>query len=145
MTMVDRIEYFTNRKALRFLAISALALTFSAVGTTSRASGKEDTVPAWKVSFADLDLSQMDGAKKLYQRLDFTARKVCASAEPLNDFDFFRLQLWRTCTRNAVSRAVVKIDRTTLTAYYLEKTGLPSMPSMTMAKNQPPPGIDVIN
>ena len=77
----------------------------------------------------------MDGAKKLYQRLDFAARKVCASAEPLNAFDFFRLQLWRTCTGNAVSRAVVKIDRTTLTAYYLEKTGLQSTPSMTVAKN----------
>jgi UrcA family protein len=135
MTMVDRIEYFTNRKALRFLAISALALTFSGVGTMSRASGTEDTVPAVKVSFTDLDLSQMDGAKKLYQRLDFAARKVCAAAEPLNDLDFFRLRLWRTCTRNAVSRAVVKIDRTTLTAYYIEKTGLQSTPSITVAKN----------
>jgi UrcA family protein len=136
MITVNRIEYFTNRKALRFLAISALALTFSGVGTTtSRASGTEDTVPAVKVSFPDLDLSQMDGAKKLYQRLDFAASKVCASAEPLNDLDFFRLQLWRTCTRNAVSRAVVKIGRTTLTAYYLEKTGLQSTPSMTVAKN----------
>ena len=135
MTMVDRIEYFTNRKALRFLAISALALTFSGVGTTSRASGTEDTVPAVKVSFADLDLSQMDGAKKLYGRLDFAARKVCVAMEPSSDADLSRLQRWRTCTRNAVSRAVVKLDRTTLTAYYLEKTGLQSMPSMTVAKN----------
>ena len=135
MTMVDRIEYFTNRKALRFLAISALALTFSGVGTTSRAAGTEDTVPAVKVSFADLDLSQMDGAKMLYRRLDFAARKVCVAIEPSSDADIVRLQLWRTCTRNAVSRAVVKLDRTTLTAYYLEKTGLQSMPSMTVAKN----------
>src|ERR1700733_4652744 len=135
MTMVDRIEYFMNRKALRFLAISALALTFSGVGTMSRASGTEDTGPAVKVSFTDLGLSQMEGAKKLYQRLDFAARKVCAAAEPLNDLDFFRLRLWRTCTRNAVSRAVVKIDRTTLTAYYLEKTDLQSTPSITVAKN----------
>jgi UrcA family protein len=135
MTMVDRIEYFTNRKALRFLAISALALTFSGVGTMSRASGTEDTVPAVKVSFADLDLSQMDGAKKLYQRLDFAARKVCVAIEPSSDADLLRLQRWRTCTRNAVSRAVVKLDRTTLTAYYLEKTGLQSMPSITVAKN----------
>ena len=135
MTMVDRIEYFTNRKALRFLAISALALTFSGVGTTSRAAGTEDTIPAVKVSFADLDLSQMDGAKMLYRRLDFAARKVCVAIEPSSDADIVRLQLWRTCTRNAVSRAVVKLDRTTLTAYYLEKTGLQSMPSMTVAKN----------
>jgi UrcA family protein len=88
--MVDRIEYFTNRKALRFLAISALALTFSGVGTTSRASGTEDTVPAVKVSFADLDLSQMDGAKKLYRRLDFAARKVCVAMEPSSDADLSR-------------------------------------------------------
>ena len=135
MITVDRIEYFTNRKALRFLAISALALTFSGVGTTSRASGTEDTVPAVKVSFADLDLNQMDGAEKLYRRLDFAARKVCAAIEPSSDADLLRLQRWRTCTRNAVSRAVAKLDRTTLTAYYLEKTGLPSMPSMTVAKN----------
>jgi UrcA family protein len=135
MITVDRIEYFTNRKALRFLAISALALTFSGVGTMSRASGTEDTVPAWKVSFADLDLSQMDGAKKLYQRLDFAARKVCAATEPSSDADLIRLQHWRTCTRDAVSRAVVTLDRTTLTAYYLGKTGLHSMPSITVAKN----------
>ena len=135
MITVDRIEYFTNRKALRFLAISALALTFSGVGTTSRASGTEDTVPAVKVSFTDLDLSQMDGAKKLYRRLDFAARKVCVATEPSSDADLLRLQRWRICTRNAVSRAVVKIDRTALTAYYLEKTGLQSTPSMTVAKN----------
>jgi UrcA family protein len=135
MITVDRIEYFMNRKALRFLAISALALTFSGVGTTSRASGTEDTVPAVKVSFADLDLNQMGGAEKLYRRLDFAARKVCAAIEPSSDADLLRLQRWRTCTRNAVSRAVVKIDRTTLTAYYLEKTGLQSTPSMTVAKN----------
>jgi UrcA family protein len=135
MITVDTIEYFTNRKALRFLAISALALTFSGVGTTSRAAGTEDTIPAVKVSFADLDLSQMDGAKMLYRRLDFAARKVCVAIEPSSDADIVRLQLWRTCTRNAVSRAVVKLDRTTLTAYYLEKTGLQSMPSMTVAKN----------
>jgi UrcA family protein len=135
MITVDRIEYFMNRKALRVLAISALALTFGSVGTTSRASGTEDTVPAVKVSFADLDLNQMDGAEKLYRRLDFAARKVCAAIEPSSDADLLRLQRWRTCTRNAVSRAVVKIDRTTLTAYYLEKTGLQSTPSMTVAKN----------
>ena len=135
MITIDRIEYFTNRKALRFLAISALALTLSGVGTTSRASDTEDTVPTWKVSFADLDLSQMDGAKKLYRRLDFAARKVCAAVEPSSHADLISLGLWRTCTQDAVSRAVVKLDRTTLTAYYLEKTGLHSMPSITVAKN----------
>ena len=135
MITVDRIEYFTSRKALRFLAIAALALTFCGVGTTSRASGTEDTVPTSKVSFADLDLSQMDGAKTLYRRLDFAARQVCAAIEPSNNADLSSLRLWRTCTRDAVSRAVAKLDRTTLTAYYLEKTGLHSVPSVTVAKN----------
>src|ERR1700679_3425768 len=101
MTMVDRIEYFTNRKALRFLAISALTLTFSGVGTTSRASGTEDTVPAVKVSFTDLDLSQMDGAKMLYRRLDFAARKVCVAIEPSSDASKAPLHLWRICTHNS--------------------------------------------
>ena len=135
MITVDIVEHFTNRKALRFLAISALALALGGVGTASRASGTEDTVPSWTVSFADLDLSQMDGAKTLYRRLDFAARKVCAAIEPSSTADLVRLQRWQTCTRNAVSRAVVKLDRTTLTAYYLGKTGLQSMPSMTVAKN----------
>jgi UrcA family protein len=116
--------------------ISTLALTFSGAGTTSRAStGMEDTAPRVEVSYADLDLSQMAGVRKLYRQLDFAARQVCAAVEPSNGADLPRLQLWKVCTRNALSRAVVKLDLTTLTAYYLEKNGLYSVPSMTVAKN----------
>ncbi|HZZ16537.1 MAG TPA: UrcA family protein [Candidatus Sulfotelmatobacter sp.] len=136
MITVDRIEHIANRKAFRFLVISTLALTFSGAGTTSRAStGMEDTAPRVEVSYADLDLSQMAGVRKLYRQLDFAARQVCAAVEPSNGADLPRLQLWKVCTRNALSRAVVKLDLTTLTAYYLEKNGLYSVPSMTVAKN----------
>jgi UrcA family protein len=66
------------------------------------------------VSYRDLDLSTIEGATTLYQRLKSAARHVCdePGANP------FALQEWRSCYDAAMADAVAKVNNALLTTLY---------------------------
>ena len=71
------------------------------------------------VNFADLDLSRSEGAAALYHRLVSAAKTVCA---PLDGRDLWGYMSFTACVQSAISKAVAKVDRPALTAYYEAKT-----------------------
>jgi UrcA family protein len=87
--------------------------------------------PAWSstpgehsvtVSYRDLDLSSLEGARTLYRRIQSAAKQVCG----YQDADLIEQSIWRSCYRNAIADAVGKVNSPLLTAVH---TGRP--PGMT--------------
>ena len=71
------------------------------------------------VKYDDLDLTQERDAKKLYSRLRAAAREACS------DFDsreMKRKAQWRACYEDSLSKAVVQINRATVTALHARAT-----------------------
>jgi UrcA family protein len=72
------------------------------------------------VRFGDLNLEQPAGVAALYRRLKLAAKQVCGESEPPGSA--ITSAAWRACEAQAVDRAVVTVDRPSLTAYYREHT-----------------------
>lgn len=97
------------------LAISAASIGPAAAESTSR------TV-SFAVSYADLDLTQIQGGKKLSMRLKRAADAVCG-----REFDAASTTLRRTivaCRTEAMASAVASIDAPLLTALYEGRNGV---------------------
>jgi UrcA family protein len=95
-------------------------ITNLALGLTlqSAYAASPQDLPSRTVQFADLDLSSAQGGAVLYERLRAAAETVCA---PLDDRQIARHLKFNKCVKSALSSAVTKIDRPTLTAYYYYK------------------------
>lgn len=87
--------------------------------------------PAWSgtpgsrsvtVSFRDLDLSSVEGARTLYGRIQAAAKQVCG----YQGADLIEQSIWKSCYRDAIGVAVGKVNSPLLTAVH---TGRP--PQMT--------------
>lgn len=76
--------------------------------------GGPDGISRATVRFADLNLAASKDVAELYRRIEYAARKVCI--EHHRDREL--------CTRRAVSNAVLKIDRPSLTAFHRNKMAL---------------------
>ncbi|HEY6923001.1 MAG TPA: UrcA family protein [Steroidobacteraceae bacterium] len=84
------------------------------------------------VHFADLDLTRSDGAAVLYQRLEASAKTVCAS---LDARDVASQMRFRECVETAIGSAVAKVDRAALTALYKARANGRNT-AIQIAKNQ---------
>ena len=72
--------------------------------------------PAEKVvSYADLDLSQRDGARMLYSRLQRAATQVCGVLDRRN---LLQMQLQQACYEKSLAEAVTSVDKSLVTALY---------------------------
>jgi UrcA family protein len=106
---------------------AAIALAFgaasaSAAGSAAGASNRQfvsDGVNSYVVRFADLDLSQTDGAAALYGRLRQAAHSVCSS---LQSRDIGMNAHYRACMEQAIDGAVSSIGRPTLSQYHESHT-----------------------
>jgi UrcA family protein len=91
--------------------------------------------PAWSapatrsvtVSFRDLDLSTVEGARTLYGRIQSAAKQVCG----YQGVDLIEQSIWRSCYRNAISDAVGKVNSPLLTAVH---TGRPPQVTAMLTK-----------
>jgi UrcA family protein len=81
----------------------------------------DDSPRQTSVHFADLDLSRVEGAASLYQRLRFAAETVCAD---VGSKDLARTTRVNSCISGAIATAVAQIDRPVLSAYYRSKLGI---------------------
>src|SRR5262252_5017960 len=67
-----------------------------------------------EVHYGDLNLSTIEGAAVLYQRLQSAAENVCSEHGTKEVGNVFRV---KACMRTAISAAVSQIDRPVLIAY----------------------------
>jgi UrcA family protein len=121
---------FIRRSEARSLALAcilslagtlALAWIVCLLGITPAEAGTPATRSV-TVSFRDLDLSSVEGARTLYGRIQSAAKQVCGYAGA----DLIEQSIWKSCYRHAISDAVGKVNSPLLTAVY---TGRP--PEMT--------------
>ena len=71
------------------------------------------------VHFADLDISSIEGTKRLYVRLRSAATEVC---EPLESASAWGASEHRACVSKAIADAVANINRPLLSQYHWSQT-----------------------
>jgi UrcA family protein len=110
------------RKTSIALAIAA-AMAFTLAASVAHAHPPWD--PARKtVNFSDLNLDTPEGAGVLYKRIQSAALKVCdmfGDADSI--FPEARVAAERACIDDAITQAVVRVNRPLLTSLYKSKTG----------------------
>jgi UrcA family protein len=96
--------------------LAALALCFSAVSAADASSASVT------VKYADLNLASPSGALVLYERIRAAAQSACNYFWFKTDADEAR------CVRNAIAKAVTKVNQPALSAIYdaKYKTSAPS-------------------
>jgi UrcA family protein len=113
-------------KAGIWIGAAALLMTMAwqrdALAAASTASAAGD-VPQAIVHFGDLNLDQPSGVATLYHRISFAAQNVCG--DKYLPGSFIISPYWRSCTAQAIARAVAAVDRPALTAYYRVHTTPP--------------------
>ena len=97
-----------------FVSASFFTLGCAVIG--GRAQAADPQQPLTKtVIYGDLNIDSEQGAKVLYSRLRSAARYVCF---PLEGRDLFLKSLWQSCFDSAVASAVVRVNKTRVTALH---------------------------
>jgi UrcA family protein len=97
---------------------STFSLAFTSVacllGAAQASAGPTADSHSVTVNYRDLNLSTIEGATTLYQRLRGAARAVCDGPET----GVHAYQEWRSCYQAAIADAVSKVNNPLLTALY---------------------------
>jgi UrcA family protein len=113
----------TKTRALRAITISAaIVCGFSAASASASTPNSQfvsDGVNKYIVGFADLDLTKVDGAAVLYNRLHQAATIVCSS---LQSRDLGMAGQYRACVDQAIAGAVASVGQPMLSQYYESRT-----------------------
>jgi UrcA family protein len=91
------------------------AVAFITSGTTIAQADSAFETRSVTVRFADIDATSTQGAEALYRRLKSAATSVCRDLEPGKELA--RVGVYVNCIQTVLGSAIVKIDRSTLTAY----------------------------
>ncbi|TLY76205.1 MAG: UrcA family protein [Gammaproteobacteria bacterium] len=83
------------------------------VGATTHAAATDDTPPSVQVKYGDLNLATDEGARALYGRIVWAARKVC----PVSDIrKLAELAAAKACEAQAIEHAVRDVNNPRLAA-----------------------------
>lgn len=93
-------------------AVVIVALGAPAYATADSSNLKGKSV---KVSYADLNLEKVEGAKALYRRLQQASRKVCDIRSLHTEGSLKRFAEARQCYDDTLSEAVAELDNRLLT------------------------------
>jgi len=109
-----------NKITARTMMISILAaMAYNAANAAVGSSSNDPSVmkdpSKYVVRFSDLDLSRIDGATTLYDRIRRAARMVC---DPLDSREIGLAEKYRACVDKAVADAVVNVNRPLLSRYH---------------------------
>lgn len=107
----------TVQRLIRGLLLSATA---ALLAVPSYGASPLNTERQAIVNYGDLNLAEAEGAATLHARLRNAARHVCGSRPDLRDLRSSRS--WEMCYEEALTVAVMKIDRPVLTRMYLADT-----------------------
>ena len=91
------------------------ALLIGAACAASAETPSDDAAPAVQVSYSDLDLNTVVGAKTLYHRIAVAATHVCPDP---GERTLDALAKTSACRRGAVDRAVHDVSNPQLAAVY---------------------------
>jgi UrcA family protein len=109
-----RTQFYTRvgagLAALAAVAVTAIGIA-DGIGTDAHAAA----APSVKVTYADLDLSQREGAQLLYRRLQRASKAVCSS---LDQGSLAAYMSWEHCYSDALQRAVLGVNAPQLLAVY---------------------------
>ena len=99
-------------RILKGIVATALIVAFSvpAISSADELKGRAE-----KVSYADLDVKKEEGAVVLYRRLQQASKRVCGVESLKNAGSVRELTRQQQCYREALDRAVAKIDNAALT------------------------------
>jgi len=104
-----------HRRAVRTVALASVACLVG-TGTVLAADAGEVHL---KVNYSDLNLSTMNGATTLYQRIEGAAHFVCGDEGRGLDEQI----VWKTCYGDAVNHAVTQVNNPLLTSLYAKQNG----------------------
>jgi UrcA family protein len=110
---------------------SALASTFAAVCTAADSSDTRSET----VKYADLNVSNPEGAAALYRRIAAAANNVCRSFELDSRYIGSQAGL-NACVRKAIADAVTKVGRPELFTVYNSKNRQPLPVTVALAKSR---------
>lgn len=109
-------KHKSNSKLIATL-VGALWLTCEASLALADAPKASSVVEkSMTVRFADLNLESPEGARVLYSRIRTAAESLCG--EQFSLWDGNRSREWKDCYRDTIERAVVQLNRPTLTAMH---------------------------
>ena len=98
------------------------------LGVSAASTGRTPTARSVSVDYRDLNLSTIEGAITLYERLKGAARAVCDM--PLTGVDAY--DEWRSCYEAAIPDAVATVNSPLLTAVHGgPNRGAPTIASLT--------------
>jgi UrcA family protein len=84
------------------------------------------------VRFADLNLDRARDVAALYGRIELAADKLCGPKSLTGHY--YKAADYESCTSDAISDAVARIDRESLTAYYRQHAAAPVTRQVSIAK-----------
>jgi len=90
---------------------SAVCLLGIAHAPASEAATAQHSVT---VNYRDLNLSTLDGATTLYQRITGAARLACGE----RGYGLFELRRWKSCVQGAIEGAVATVNNPLLTTVH---------------------------
>jgi UrcA family protein len=99
--------------------VSAASIAALSLSAPQFAAAAEPIVQSIAVSYADLDPSNTVGARLLYARIRWAARKVCTLDGELGHVALSRERA--QCVQRAVDQAVMKVNNPLLVAMYRGK------------------------
>jgi UrcA family protein len=111
-----------HRSSTWLVALTAVSCTLGA--GRAFAAPETEEVRSVTVSYADLNLSTVAGARSLYHRIQGAARTVCPQ-EGVRDLG--RYYGWKRCYEGAIANAVAKVNSPLLTEVHGSKTGEPKV------------------
>jgi UrcA family protein len=97
-------------KLSALIAVTTLTLAGSAIALADDAAASNTAV----VRYSDLDLNNTRGAGALYQRIRSAAYHVCHNLEGRS---LESQEGYATCVHQAIEKAIIDVDRTSVTAY----------------------------
>jgi UrcA family protein len=106
ISMTTMTTSLSFRGALATVIFGTLACSVAAVCTAA-----ETDPPQITVKFADLNVSNSQGAAALYARIQWAARRVC---HPLDGGDLGSKARMGACVRKAIADAVAKVGQPAL-------------------------------
>ena len=119
---MNTITLFTRiRRLIATATVSAFASSFAVV---CAAADDMETVSV-VVKFADLNVSNPQGAATLYGRIASAARNVCGSYDSSDVFHHGSQASVNACVRKAIAAAVTRVGQPELFAVYNTKNRQP--------------------
>jgi UrcA family protein len=112
----------TSRSLRGVLATAVLGAFACSLATVCTAAEPMDP-PRTTVKYADLTVSNSDGAAALYDRIQRAASQVC---RPFDGRELSRKAHMDACVHKAIADAVAKVNQPALFAVYSARNGQPT-------------------